>query len=175
MALMITPMQISETAQGLVLSYPLWTAVAFVAGTLALIALAVFGRSRIRRRWPISLAIVFAAWGAVYSATYQAIVTDEAGSAYAFLRYDHTVRWEDAADIYLERQGSGDWHIVVIDRHRRAYAFDVAELTVEERDRVMGYMVDRMPESAFRRKPELLKRQAPHAARPASFGNDQQI
>ncbi len=170
----ISLLQISEGAQGLVLSYPLWIAVALVAATLALVALLVFGRKRLPRTWPVSVAIVFATWAAFYVATFRATVTDEAGSAYAFLRYDHTVRWKDAADIYLEHRG-GDWQIVVIDGRRRAYRFDVAELSIEQRDRVMAYMVDRMPESAFRRVPELLKREAPAGVRPAGFFGDQQI
>ena len=170
----ISLLEVSESAQGLVLSYPLWAAVALAAATAAFIALAVFGRARLRRRWPASVAIMFAAWAAFYVATFKAVVTDEAGSAYAFMRYDHTVRWKDAADIYLERRG-GDWQIVVIDRSRRAYRFDVAELSIDERDRVMAYMVDRMPESAFRPAPELLKREAPAGARPAGFFADQQI
>lgn len=171
---MISLVQISEGAQGLVLSYPAWTVVALGAGTLALAALAVFGRARLRRRWPVSVAIVFAAWAAVYVATFRATVTEEGGSAYAFLRYDHTVRWKDAADIYLERRGA-DWQIVVIDAQRRAYPFDVGELSIGERDRVMAYMVDRMPETAFRPAPELLRREAPSGARPAGFLSDQQI
>ena len=171
---MISLLQISEGAQGLVLSYPLWTVIALAAGTLALGALFVFGRARLPRRWPVGIAIVFAAWAAFYVATFRATVTDESGSAYAFLRYDHTVRWKDAADIYLERRG-GDWEIVVVDGRQRAYRFDVAELPVEQRDRVMAYMVDRMPETAFRRSPALLRREAPTGARPASLFSDQQI
>ena len=164
----------SEGAHGLVLSYPTWVAAALAAAALAFLALAVFGRARLRRRWPVSVAIVFAAWAAFYVATFRATVTDEAGTAYAFLRYDHTVRWTDAADIYLERRG-GDWQIVVLDAEQRAYPFDVAELSVEERDRVMAYMVDRLPEAAFHRAPELMKREAPSGPRPASFLGDQQI
>ncbi|MGZ9066904.1 MAG: hypothetical protein ACXW2I_16425 [Burkholderiales bacterium] len=115
-------MQISETAHGVVLSYPLWT-----------------------------------------------------GSVYALLRYDHAVRWKDAADIYLEQRGGVNWHIVVLDRERRAFDFNVADLSIDDRDRIMAYMVDRIPESAFARDPTLLKRQAPHGPRPASFLGDQQI
>jgi hypothetical protein len=77
-------------------------------------------------------------------------------------------------DIYLERRG-GDWQIVVIDVRARAHRFDVAELSIEQRDRMMAYMVDRMPEAAFKRAPELLKREAPSGVRPASFFGDQQI
>lgn len=167
---MISLLRISENTQGLVLTYPLWIAVA-----LALVGLAlVFGRARLPRRWPATVAVVFAAWAAFYVATFRATVTDEGGSAYAFLRYDHTVRWKDAADIYFERDG-GDWQIVVVDGQRRAYRFDVAELPVEERERVMAYMVDRMPATALQRTPELLKREATPGARPAGFSSDQRI
>jgi hypothetical protein len=173
---MISLMQISTTAHGLVLSYPLWTSFAFGAIALAAAAYAVACRARIRRRWPVSLAILIAAWAAIYAGTFKATITDDAGSAYAFLRYSHSVRWQDAADIYLERRGNGnDWQIVVIDRERRAYRFDVAELSIPDRDRVMAYMVDRMPANAFRPAPELLKRHASPGARPASFFGDQQI
>src|SRR5688572_13991104 len=163
---MISPMQISESTQGIVLYYPIWTAAAFAAGALALAALALAGRARIRRRWPIVAAMLVAAWGAIHVATFRTTITNDAGSAYAFLRYEHHVRWTDARDIYLERAASGNWRIVVIDRERRAFDFDVADLAVADRDRVMAYMVDRMPRSAF--APEVMKRQAPHGARPAS-------
>jgi hypothetical protein len=169
-------MQISESAQGLSLSYPLWIAAALAVGTLALGAIAVFGRKRLRRSWPFSVAIVFAAWAAVYVATFKATVTDEGGSAYAFLRYDHAVRWKDAADLYLERRGA-DWQIVVVDGSRRAFPFDVAELSAAERERVMAYMIARMPEAAFPRAPELLKRKAPapSGTRREEFLGGQQI
>jgi hypothetical protein len=171
---MISLLQISESAHGLILSYPRWTVIALLAATLLLAVYAVVARARIRRRWPVSLAIVFAAWAAIYVATFRTAIGIDAGSAYAFLRYDHTVRWKDAADIYLEQRG-GDWRIVVLDRQRRAFDFDVAELSIEDRDRLMAYIVDRMPASAFGRPAELMKRHAPVGARPAGFFGDQQI
>ena len=164
-------MQISENAQGIVLSYPLWTAAVSAAGALALAALAFAPRARIRRRGPIVAAMLVAAWGAIHLATFRMTITNDAGTAYAFLRYEHNVRWRDAQDIYLERAASGDWRIVVIDREHRAFDFDVADLAVADRDRVMAYMADRMPQSAF--APELMKRRAPHGARPASFAGEQ--
>ena len=173
---MISLLQISTTAKGLVLSYPLWPSLTFAALALGVGVYTVVRRARIRRRWPLGLAIVFAAWAAIYVGTFKATITDETGSAYAFLRYDHAVRWKDAADIYLEhRGGRSDWQIVVIDRQRRAYRFDVAELSIDDRDRVMAYMVDRMPASAFQRAPELLKRHASPGPRHAGFLADQQI
>ena len=173
---MISFVQISESANGLVLEYPLWAPIALGALALLLLAFAIARRARLVRRWPVSLAVVFAAWAAIYTATYQTTISDDGGSAYAFLRSDHFVRWQDAADIYLEqRRGGSDWQVVVIDRAQRAYAFDVAELSVDDRDRVMAYMVDRMPAHAFDRTPELMKRHAPVGARPASFLQDQQI
>ncbi|HYC47298.1 MAG TPA: hypothetical protein VED01_17625 [Burkholderiales bacterium] len=171
---MISLVQISESAQGLVLTYPLWIAIALAAATAALVVFAVVRARKLKRRWPLSLAVVFAAWACVYVATYRMSVSEESGAAYAFLRFDHVVRWNDAADIYLEQHG-GDWRIVVIDRARRAFAFDVAELSIDQRDRVMAYMVDRMPQSAFPRAPELLRRHAGPGPRPASFFSDQQI
>ena len=171
---MISLLQISESAHGLVVSYPTWAAIALLAATLALTAYAVVARARIRRRWPVSLAIVFAAWAGIYVTTFRTTIGIDTGSAYAFLRHDHTVRWKDAADIYLEQRG-GDWCIVVVDRRQRAFDFDVADLSIEDRDRLMAYIVDRMPESAFARAPELLKRHAPAGARPAGFFGDQQI
>jgi hypothetical protein len=167
-------MHISETPHGLVLSYPWWIGLAL--GLMA-VALAVYGirrRTRIPRLWPVTLAVVFAVWAGVYVSTFKTTVTDESGSVYAFLRYDHTVGWKDAADIYLEHRG-GDWQIVVIDRQRRPYRFDVAELSAEDRDRVMAYMVDRMPAQAFAPAPELLKRRSAEGARPAGWFGDQQI
>jgi hypothetical protein len=128
------------------------------------------------KRWPVTLAAVVATWGAIYVTSFHATLNDDVGSAYAFLRYEHTVRWKEAADIYLEHRGGGrDWHIVVVDRDRRAYAFDVAELSVEDRDRVMAYMADRMPDTASDRPPELLKRRSADGARPVGLFADQQI
>ena len=173
---MISLMNISESAKGLVLSYPWWCGAALIVAALALALFAALRAKRLRRRWPLTLAAFVAAWAGIYVATFHATITEESGSAYAFLRYDHTIRWKDASDIYLEQRGGGrDWQIVVVDRERRAYNFDVAELSVEDRDRVMGYMVDRMPKSAFQRPPELLKRRSAEGARPAGFFADQQI
>jgi hypothetical protein len=173
---MISLMHLSEGAHGLVLSYPVWIGIALLLLAAGLAVYAIRRRARLRRPWPIALAVVVAAWAGIYVATFKATVTDEAGSVYAFMRSEHTVRWEDAVDIYLEHRGGGsDWQIVVIDNQRRAHGFDVAELSIEDRDRVMAYMVDRMPASAFHRPPELLKRRAEASARPASFLGDQQI
>jgi hypothetical protein len=169
-------MYVSGGTDRLVLAYPLWIGVALLIAAAALVLFAALARKRVRQRWPISLAILIAAWAGLYFATFNVTITHEAGSVYAFLRYDHSVRWKDAADIYLEhRGGAAEWHIVVIDRHRRAFAFNVADLSIEDRDRVMSYMVDRMPESAFRRAPALLKREAPQGARPIGLFSDQQI
>jgi hypothetical protein len=173
---MFSVMQISESAHGLVLSYPLWTGIGFLAGAAALLAAALIARSRLRRGWAIGVATLVALWAGVYFTTFRATITDEAGSVYAFLRHDHTIRWKDAADIYLERRnGERDWHIVVLDRHRQTFDFDVAELSVQDRERVMAYMLERMPTGASERTPALLRRQAPARARPAGLLGDQQI
>lgn len=169
-------MYVSGGADRLVLAYPLWIGAALLIAAAGLVLFATLARKHIRRRWPISLATVVAAWAGLYFATFNATITPESGSVYAFLRYDHSVRWQDAADIYLEhRGGAAEWHIVVIDRHRRAFDFNVADLSIEDRDRVMTYMVDRMPESAFRRAPALMKREASQGARPIGLFSDQQI
>jgi hypothetical protein len=172
---MFSAMQISETAHGVVLSYPLWTGIAFLGLAAILAVYGVAGGRWIKRRWPMTVAVLVAAWAGAYFATFKATLNEQTGSVYAFLRYDHAVRWKDAADIYLEQRGGANWHIVVLDRERRAFDFNVADLSIDDRDRIMAYMVDRMPESAFARDPTLLKRQAPHGPRPASFLGDQQI
>jgi hypothetical protein len=172
---MFSLMHISQGADRLVLSYPVWIGAALLLGAAALLALAIFGRHRIRRVWPLSVAMLFAAWAGIYFATFSATITAEAGSVYGFLRYDDSVLWKDAADIYLERRGGGDWHIVVLDQQRREFDFNVADLTIDDRDRVMAYMVDRMPDTAFPRAPALLKRQAPQGARRVGLFSDQQI
>ena len=173
---MISLMQISENAHNLVLTYPWWLGTALGLTAAALAAYGFVRRARIPRLWPVTLAVVVAAWASGYVATFRTTITDEDGSVYAFLRYDHTVRWKDATDIYLEHRGGGsDWQIVVIDRQRRAYNFDVAELSIEDRDRVMAYMVDRMPATAAESPPELLKRRSADGARPAGWFGDQQI
>lgn len=173
---MISLLQVSEDGHGLVLSYPSWIAVGFTLVALALATYAVVRRRRMPRAWPVTIAVVVAAWAGIYVATFRTTVDDGGGSAYAFLRYDHSVRWKDAVDIYLEQRGGGhDWQIVVVDRHRRSYNFDVAELSVEDRDRVMAYMVDRMPATAFARPPELLRRRAATGPRTVGLFPDQQI
>ena len=173
---MVSLMHMTESENGLVLSYPWWVAVAFAFAAVALAVYTVSRRARMRRIWPATLAALVAAWAGTYVFTFRTAIDAEMGSAYASLRYDHTVRWKDAADIYLEHGGSGsDWRIVVIDRARRAYNFDVAELSIHDRDRIMAYMVDHMPESAFARAPELLKRRSADGARPVGLFADQQI
>ena len=172
---MLSLMQLSETPHGLIWSYPLWTAIALLSITAALGAYAILRRGHLRRAWATMLAVAVSAWAGIYVATFEATVTHESGSTYAFLRHSQTVRWADAADIYLEQGGAGGWHIVVLDRKRRAYNFDVAELSDEDRDRVIAYIVDRIPASVSARAPELLKRQATPYARPAGFSGDQQI
>ena len=171
---MIPLVNISESAHGLELAYPVWCAVALALATAALLVFARVRGTRMRRRWPLSLAVVFAAWSTAYVATYRVSVQDDAAHGYAFLRFDHAVRWKDAADIYLE-QGGGDSRIVVVDRERRAYAFDVAELSLDDRERVLARMVDRMPAGAFARTPELMRRHANPPAQPAGSFLDLQI
>jgi hypothetical protein len=129
----------------------------------------------VRRRWAIIVATSLSAWAGLYFVTFSATLTSDGGSVYGFMRYDYEVRWADAADIYLEhRGGAHDWHIVVLDGKRRSFDFDVADLSIDDRDRVMAYMVDRMPASAFPRSPALLKRQAPTGARRVGLFSDQQ-
>jgi hypothetical protein len=171
----ISLLHISADEYGLVLSYPWWTVAACALLSLGLAAYLVVRRRQLARAWPVALAAVVAAWAGIYVATFRTALTHESGSAYAFLRYDHTVRWKDAADIYLERGATGNWQIVVMDSQRRAYNFDVSELADEERDRVMAYMVDRMPPGAFAREPELLRRRSATGPRTVGLFDDQQI
>lgn len=168
-------MHVTQGADRLVVSYPLWIGVVLLLAAAAFLACAVLVRKRIRRRWTVGVATVVAAWAGLYFATFNATITREAGTVYGFLRYDHSIRWQDAVDIYLERRGGGNWHIVVRDTHRQAFDFDVADLSIDDRDRVMAYMVDRMPDTAFPRAPALMKRHAPLGTRPAGLFSDQQI
>ena len=111
----------------------------------------------------------FRAWAAFLVATSPTVTTSGKRVPVPPLRPHRPLN--DSADIYLERRG-GDWEIVVVDGQQRAYRFDVAELPLDQRERVMAYMVDRMPVTAVRRMPELLKREAPSGIR--ALG-DQQI
>jgi hypothetical protein len=173
---MITLLQVTQGPDQLVLSYPLWIGLTLLAIAGALLGRMLYARARIRRSWALAVAILLAGWSGLYFYTFKATLSDEAGSVYAFMRYDHAVRWADAVDIYLEHRGGGrDWHIVVIDRERRAHDFNVADLSVEDRDRIMGYMVDRMPAGAFARAPALLKRHADRGLRRVDLLGDQQI
>jgi hypothetical protein len=172
---MISLVQISETAQGLVLAYPRWSAIALAAAAATLLALAFVRATRVKRRWPFCVAVVFAAWAAIYAATYRVNVSDDAAHAYAFMRFDHTVRWNDAADIYLEQRDGAGKQIVVTDRARRLYVFDVAELSREECERVLAYMVARMPAGSLARAPQLMRRHAAPAVRPPGSFGDQRI
>ena len=168
-------MHVSQGADRLVLSYPLWIGLTLLLLAVALAAYVIRTRRRLRGIGPVSVATIVAGWAGLYFATFTATLTPDAASVYAFLRYDHEVRWKDATDIYLEQRGGGsDWHIVVLDRDRRAFDFNVADLSIEDRDRVMAYMVDLVPESAFSRSPALLKRQGPQGPRPVGLFSDQQ-
>jgi hypothetical protein len=170
---MLSPMRISEDAAGLALSYPLWIGVAFALLAAVAVGFASMARRRPRRLWPLVAAALIASWAGVYFTTFSTTITADSGRVYGFLRYDDSVLWRDATDIYLERRG-GEWTIVVQDRHGLAHDFDVGDLGIEERDRVMTYMVDRMPQSAFRPDTALLKREG-GGARPVSLFSDQQI
>jgi hypothetical protein len=173
---MFTLMHVSQSTDHLVLSYPLWVGAALLLAAAALCACAIFSRKRVRARWAVGVATVVATWAGIYFATFNARITNDAGSVYAFLKHDHSIRWKDASDIYLERRsGARGWQIVVLDRQRRAFAFDVADLSVDDRDQVLAYMVDRMPPDAFPREPALLKRKAPDHARRVGLFADQQI
>lgn len=170
---MFFAMQISQSEGALALSYPLWIGALFgLLGAFA-VAYAVIARRRLRRNWPLLAASAIASWACVYFATFNATITPDAGSVYGFLRYDYSVRWKDASDIYLERRG-GDWTIVVRDRNAYAYDFNVGDLSIEQRDRVMAFMVDRMPASAFRPDTTVLRREG-DGPRPASFLSDTPI
>src|SRR5690242_761570 len=91
----ISLLQLAEDTHGIVVSYPWWTGAAFGVFALALAAYAVLRGRRMRRAWPVTLAVIVAAWAAIYVATFSTTVNDDGGSAYAFLRYDHTVHWKD--------------------------------------------------------------------------------
>lgn len=171
---MFSLMQVSLDADRLVLAYPLAVGVAFLLVAGALGVCAILARRRGRRRWAIAAATLVAAWAGIYFATFNATITNEGGSVYAFLHDDRALHWKDAADIYLERAGE-DWRIVVLDRERRAFDFNVTDLAIEERDRVMAYMVDRMPSEAFKAAPVLLKRQAPEGPRRIGLFAEEQI
>ena len=174
--LMFSPMQISESAHGLVLSYPLSTGVTFLAAAVALVGYGLLGRRLIRRRWPIVLATAVAIWAASYFITFRVMLDDKAGSVYAFWGGDRSIRWQDATDIYLEhRGGATDWYVVVLDTQRRPFDFEVGDLSVEDRHRILAWMVDRMPPGASSDKPALLQRHAPYGPRRASLFSDQQI
>ena len=171
--LMTSLMQISQHADQLVVSYPWWIAVALLLLSAALLRFAVFGATMMRRRWIIGVATVVAAWAGLYFATFNATLTNEAGSVYVFLGHPRVVQWQDAKDIYLERRGR-EWRIVVLQTEKRPFELNVADLSVGDRDRIMAYMVDRMPENAFPRSPALLRRHAPGGPRPAGYLSDQQ-
>jgi len=173
---MFSPMQISESAQGLVLSYPLSTGLIFLFAGIAVAALSLLGRRIIRRRWPIVLAAAVSMWAATYFLTFRAALDDQAGSIYAFPYSGWSIMWKDATDVYLEHRGGGtDWHIVVRDAQRRPFEFEVGDLSIEDRHRLMAFMVDRMPPGASSGEPALLLRRAPYGPRRASLLSDQQI
>ena len=170
---MLSALHLSTNADGLVLSYPLWIAALFGSLAAFAVGLAIVARRRLKRPWPLFAAAIVASWAAVYFATFNATLTHDGGTVYGFLRYDESVRWRDARDIYLERRG-GEWTIVVRDDANHAHDFAVGELAIPDRDRVMAFMVDRMPASAFRRDDSVLRREG-EGPRPASFSSDQQI
>src|SRR5688572_22164066 len=107
---MFTAMQLSENASGLVLTYPLWIGAAFAMLAAVAVGYAFVTRGRARRRWPLIAATLIASWAGIYFSTFNATIGAETGSVYGFLRYDHSVRWQDARDVYLERRG-GEWTI----------------------------------------------------------------
>lgn len=173
---MFSAMQISESAQGLVLSYPLSTGLVFLAAAVALSGYGLLGRRFVRRRWPVVFAGFVALWAAGYFMSFTATLDQEAGSVYVFPGPQQSIRWQDAADVYLEHRGGGsDSRIVVLDAQRRMFDLDVANLSLDDRQRVMEYMVDRIPPGASGRTPALLERQAPAGARRVSLFSDQQI
>ena len=173
---MFSLMHISDEAHAIVVSYPLWVGLGLLALAAVLAACNFAAGVRIvRRRWVLSAAMLVAGWSGLYFATFKATIGPEAGTVYAFLRYDHTVAWKDAADIYLEQQGSGPSHIVVVDRKRRPYDFNVADLADTDRERLLDYMIARMPHDAPSDARALIKRQAPASVRRVGYFSDQQI
>jgi hypothetical protein len=172
---MYSLMHVTQGVDQLVVSYPLWIGVVLLLAAAAFLVCALFAGKKIRRRWTVSVATVIAVWSGLYFATFNTTITREAGTVYGFLRYDHSIRWQDAVDIYLEQRGGGNWHIVVLDTHRHTFDFDVADLSIDDRDRVMAYMVDQMPDTAFPRAPALMKRQGPIGTRRVGLFADQQI
>lgn len=166
-------MQLTQHADHLVLSYPWWIGTGLLIAATILLTCAAFGARALRRRWTATAAGAVSIWAGLYFTTFTAVITQESGSVHTFPRHEQTVNWKDATDIYLERSG-GEWHIVIVDALKRKLEFNVADLPISDRDRVMAYMVDRMPETAFPRSPGLMKRHAPGASRPVGFFSDQQ-
>jgi len=172
---MTSLMHLSQHSDRLVLAYPAWVGIAFIVAAVVLVVCVVFGGQRTRRRSLFGVASVVAAWAGLYFATFNATITHETGSVSAFMHDQRAMQWKDAKDLYLERRGSErDSRIIVLDARGQPFEIGVGDLSIADRDRLMAYIVDHVPDSAFPRSPSLLKRHAPNGTRRVGVFSDQQ-
>ena len=171
MRAMFSLMHLTAHANGLAVSYHAAVGVTLIALAVALFVVLLSRRTPARRRWAMSAAVLVAGWSGLYFSTFQATLTPQSATVYAFLRYDDVLSWKDAAEVYLDDARGGDAQIVLVDRSRRALELNVADLSPADRARMLSYMRSQLA-AKQQHTPAALERRP--TRRPDLF-SDQQI
>lgn len=136
-------MQLNETAQGLVITYPWWLGLLVFALGIALAVWVWRNFEFSGKRLAQCAGTLVALFAGIYFFTYSTELTPEQGRSRALFRGGHTtVDWRQARGVVLEeRPGKGTPMYIVVDTaHGKPFEINASDLSHGDRARVLFYI-----------------------------------
>jgi len=140
-------MQVRESAQGLVLAYPLWL------GLLVLVMGIALGIHLARARWDTkkhtgpAIAALFLMCAGVYWLTYRVTFTAQGARAYVFLYRDDRIDWSQVSGVTLEQREGGRGtrtYLVLQTTSGTQVDINVSGLSATDEQRVKSYIASKV-------------------------------
>jgi len=141
--------KLTETSQGLVLSYPTWLGLVVLAIGVTLAVYGARGKAAPKMRLSYVIGTLAMVWGGVYVLTAKVTLTDAGMRNYVFLVKDERLEWRDAASLQLERRqakGGPVWHIIVLDHAGQEFDIGTPGLSDADRSRVVKFIAAQVPQ-----------------------------